>query len=156
MFLTEQYQIVTGLAPAADRFNGSPATDVVNTKYADKVTFLIEHSGGTSGYATLTVEECDNVTPSNTKAIAFNYRKKTTGASAAWGDITAATTSGVATTAAGDQIIEIQVDPAALTAGYPYVRLKCTETVDDPVNGAVQIILGPMAYQSETETDVLT
>jgi len=154
--LSETLKIVNGLSPSADRFNTSPATDVVNAGLCDEVTFIVQHQGGTTGKATLTVEACDDVTPSNTAAVAFRYRRKTTGASDVWGAITAATTAGIDTVAGEDTAIEVSVKAAELPAGKPYVRLKCTEAVDDPVVGAVLIICSGLRYGGANAASVLS
>ena len=110
--LTEHFQLVTGTNPAADMYNSSPASDVVNMEGYTGCHFLVhqtKNATSTAGTATLTVEECTSAAAAGNTAIAFKYRKKTTGASAAWGAITAATTSGFTTTANEDTIYEIYV-----------------------------------------------
>lgn len=147
--LSEKLKIIGALAPAADRFNTSPATDIINIGKTDKVTFLVYHAGGTTGKATLTVEACNNVVPSLTTAIAFKYRRKTTGASDTWGAVTDATNAGIDTVAAEDTIVEIEVDGSVVAAtDRAYVRLKLTEAANDPVNAAV-IALAPARYVND-------
>ncbi len=153
--LSENVKLIKGLAPAADRFNTSPSTDVVSLANAEKATFILYHDGGTTGKGTLTVEACDDVTPSNTTAVAFRYRRVTTGASDEIGAISTATTAGIDTVPGETTLIEIEVKADELPAGKPFVRLKCTEAVNDPVNGAVLIILSGLRYGGASQPTAL-
>lgn len=154
--LSETHKIVKGLAPAADRFNTSPSTDIYHLAEAENITFLVIHQGGTTGQGTFTVEACDNVTPSNTEAIAFRYRRLTTGASDTIGAPATAAATGIDSVAAEDTIIEISVRASELPAGKGYVRLKCAEKVNDPVNACVVAILGGLRYGGVNQPSALT
>lgn len=154
--LSERYKPLKGLAPAADRFNTSPSTDVFSMKNLDSITFLVYHDGGTTGKGTFTVEACDDVTPSNTTPVAFNYRRMTTGASDTMGAISAATAAGIDSVPAESTIIEIEVSADVVAeTGYTFVRLKCAEAVNDPVNGVV-IALGKLRYEGAQPSSVLS
>ena len=67
------------IAANDDLFNGNPATDVVNMSQWERITFILQKGAGATGKATLTVESCDDVTPTTTAAIPFSYRKATSG-----------------------------------------------------------------------------
>lgn len=134
--MIERLQFVTGLDPAADSFAGGTTSDVIDMAPFNRLVFAIHRGDATGGTAapTYTVLACDDTTPSNTTAIAFNYR--TDG-----GAITAATTTGFQGTA-GDSVIDlIEIDEQALAAtGYGYVQLAIAETVNDPqVNGVLVV-----------------
>lgn len=147
--LIQTCKFVKGLAPAADRWNTNPATDIVSMADYDKLVFLVHQEGGTTGKATLTVEACSDVSASATSAIAFRYSVGAAGAGAAGdlhGAITAATTAGFDTTPNGDRLYLVEVKAEDLPSGYPFVRLKCTEAANDPVNGCVDIILFGARY----------
>lgn len=135
--LSEFIKPLKGLAPAADRFNTSPATDWFNTENYERITFQVYHQGGTTGKATITAREASDVSGTGAAAIAFKYRRMTTGDSDTLGDISAATSAGIDTVPGEDTIIEIEVDARSLTDGKPFVSLLLTEAVNDPVNGAV-------------------
>lgn len=152
--LTETVKIVQGLQPSADLYNGDPATDVVGMKGYSRVSFLL-HAVATTGTAVVTVESCDNAAASNAAAMAFTYRKKTTGASAVWGAVTAATSSGFTTTASESTIYEISIEDQALPEGQPYVRLQLTEGVDAAVVGGVTVALYPARYAEPNMIDPL-
>lgn len=153
--LSEKLKFVKGLAPAADRFNTSPATDVVSLANAELLTFLVYHQGGTTGKGTLTVEACDDVTPSNTTAIGFRYRRVTTGASDEIGSVSTALAAGIDTVPGEDTLIEIEIRASELPSGRPFARLKCTEAVNDPVNAAVIAILSGLRHGGVTQPTAL-
>lgn len=160
LMLSENFHFITGIDPVADVFNGTVYTDVVNVKNALSVVFVV-HLGVTStGTATLTVQACDDTTPSNRTAIPFRYRKNVdTTASDVFGALTAATSTGFATTAGTSthgQMYIIEVDAANLAStGYKYIQLKALEVVNDPVLGGVLIGLR-LAYPRSITTTQIT
>lgn len=139
---TEKHLVVTGIAPVADIFNGNPTSDVVSLKNFEKVTFLVSHTGGTTGTGKIQVQAVDNPAGSNATALDFKYAKKATGASDTWGEVTdAVAATGVTTVATEVAIYAVEILAAALPEDQPYVQLKLTEVVNDPVTGAVLIVL---------------
>ena len=121
-------QHIVGLASPADSAGVAVSSDIVDLRYYHRVTFLVYLGTITGDVVTLTVEECDDVTPSNNTAIAFNYRESgATGTSDAFGAKTAATSSGVAAAATDDDhIFLIDLDASELSAGYPCARVVAT------------------------------
>lgn len=154
--LSETLKIVKGLAPAADRFNTGPSTDIFNLALAERLTFLVYHAGGTTGKATLTVDACSDVSATGAEAVAYRYRRMTTGASDVVGAISNATASGIDTVAGEDTIIEIEVLADELPAGKPFARLTLTEAANDPVNAAVIGILSGLKYGGVNAPSVLS
>ena len=147
--LLETVKFVKGLAPAADRWNTSPATDIVNGALYQTVTFLVHQIGGTTGRATLTVEACSDVSGTGATAVPFRYSIGGTGAGAGGdetGAVTNAAAAGFSTVANAEKLYLCEIDTSELPADKPFVRLKCTESVDDPVAGAVEIILSGARY----------
>ncbi len=105
----------------ADITTNATNTDIVGLKEYNHATFLVQ-TGTNSVGCTLTVQECDDVTPSNSTAIAFNYREMATVDT--WGSLTASASTGVTIAAADDNhMFAIEVDADELTDGYPYVRV---------------------------------
>ena len=152
----EQHKVVhcfdsTFVADNSDFMASNPASDVITLdEYRECTWFLIVNSGGT-GYAAITVESCNNTTPSTTTAIAFKYRKiQDPDTHGAW---TAATTSGFSTTAESDCIYEIRVTADGLSSTDKYVRLQITETDDTAQNGAAFALLTQPRY-AESDPDV--
>lgn len=119
MNLIGQQHVVPMIHPA-DITTNATNTDVISMKKYTHALILIQTGTNTKG-CTLTVEKCDDVTPSNHPAIAFNYRKM--GTSDTWGALTACASTGL-TIADGDDnaVIAIEIDAAELDASYPYVR----------------------------------
>lgn len=137
-----------GLDPVADAFDSTQYSDVFNMKNYKKIRFVIYKGVGTTGTSTITVEACDDTTPSNTSAVEFMYQAITSGDTP--GAIAYATTSGFTTTAGSSQLYIVSVDAAALnSSGYGYVRLKMVESVNSPVVGAVLAILSESRDERE-------
>jgi len=132
-------QPVKGLDPIADAFAGTAVSDVINMENIIEGVFIVYKGVGTTGTSTITLEACDDVVPTTTSAIAFEYQANTTGDT--YGTVTTATSAGFATTAGSSQIYVIYVHAAKLAAsGYGYVRLKATEVVDAAVLGGIIFI----------------
>ena len=145
---------VFALAPDADRINTDPATDIINmADYQHCDFYWMEGAGGT-GTATLTVEECDDVTPSNSTAIGFRYRVAQTGDT--FGDWTTVAAAGYATVAGANKIVQVQVDSDQLADGFPYVRMVVTELVDGAVDAGVMAVLSGGRYTGEGPATALT
>jgi hypothetical protein len=137
--------VVKGLDPVADAFSGTVYSDIINMKEHNHIQFLIYKGVGTTGTSTITVEACDDVSGSNVSAVPFKYQACTTGDT--FGDLTAATATGFATTAGSSQVYKIEVDADALAAsGYGYIRLKAVEVADSPVLGGIIAVLTEPSY----------
>lgn len=142
------------IAANEDIFNGNPAGDIVNMSDWNRATFIIQKGAGATGRATLTVESCDDTTPTTATAVPFKYRSCTTGDTfSAW---TQATASGFQTTAGANQVYEISVEGKDLSGSNKYARLKCTESVDDPCDGGIICILTEPRYSEDVPQTVLT
>lgn len=141
--LLETLHFVSGLDPVADALAGTVGSDVVNCENANKVVFVVHIGVGATGTSTITVEACDDVTPTNTSAIPFRYRNVVTGDTVT--ALTEATTAGFTTTAGSADLILVEADVADLAAsGYGFMRLKSVEVVDSPVLAGILIILGDL------------
>ena len=138
------HHAVNALAPDADRFNSNPATDVYSLAEYERITFVLAKGAGATGTATLTVESCDDVTPTTTTAVAFSYRAQTSNDT--WGAWTAATSSGFTTTAGANQVYEVTISGSELNDDDKYVRLQLTEVANDPVDAGVLAILTQPRY----------
>ena len=133
----EELQPVRGFLaaqiPAAeDIWDGDPASDVLSLANHQGLRMTIDKYAGATGTATITVESCDNVTPSNTVAIPFRYRVTTGATPGAW---QAAAAAGFATTAGADQSYDIAVLASGLDGTDKFVRVQVTELVDSPCDG---------------------
>jgi hypothetical protein len=148
------YHVVNALPPAADAFAGTVVTDVINLKNWQHVSFLVQCGAGAVGTSTITVEACDDTTPTNMEAIPFIYQECVSGDT--FGEVKQAEASGFTTAAAANKMYKIEVDAQALAkSGYSYVRLKSVEVVDDPVVGGVIAVLTGGRYVQEVNDSVL-
>ena len=153
---SEKNGIVSLLGPSAD-YNGSALTsDAVSLANYGCLTILLAHKGGTTGKSTITLNASTDASQGGAEAIPFRYRRKTTGASAVWGAISAATTAGIDTVPAEDTIIEIEVRSSDLPEGKYFVSLHGAEAVNDPVVGCVIAILSDSRYQGVSQPDCLS
>jgi hypothetical protein len=141
------------VAACEDFFDGDPASDVIALKKYGAALFLIVKNAGATGTSTITVESCDDVTPSTATAIAFNYWECTT--PDVWSDMKTATASGFATTAGADQMYAIEIHADALSTTDAFVRLQTTELVDSPVDGMMTAIAGDARYLCEVKPTAL-
>jgi len=113
-----------GLTSPVDTTSTTVNSDVVSCKNLVNIDFLVYFGTITGDTVAVTVEECDDVTPSASTAIAFSYRKGAAVGTDTDGAVTAATTSGVTITATDDdKVLTISVDPHKLSAGYPFLRV---------------------------------
>lgn len=138
--MIERGQLEAGLVPVADAFSGTVASDIISMKNHNRARFIYFWGVGATGTLTLTVEASDDVSASNVTAIPFRYRVTVAGGTP--GAMTAATSAGFTTTAGSSQIIELEVDAAAVGAtGYAFVRSKSVEVVDSPILGGILVEL---------------
>lgn len=149
--LMERLQIVKGIAPVADGMAGGVASDVYDMSAFSRILFLVYRGVATGGTAapTYTVLACDDIVPTNTVAIPFNYRKSL-------GAVATATASGFQATAGSNAIDVIEVREDALAAsGYRYVELAIAETVNDPAVSAV-LAIGELKFAAAGAYDTVT
>ena len=148
----ENVHYVNALPPVADAFAGATATsDVINVRGESGIEFLVYRGVGTTGTSTITVLACDDVTPSNTTAVAFWYKEITSDpGDTEW---TLATSAGFLTTAGSNAMFRIWV-PADLigAAGYGYARINAAEGTDAAVLGGILAILHEPKFMPETVT----
>ena len=153
MQILDQLHWTSGLVPAADCFAGGASSDIVECRSAEGVLAIIFEGDSTGGTTTgtVTVDACDDVTPTTTTAIAFYYRSSTTFDT--WGAWTAATATGFVMPTGDNQMHQVYVPAAELAEeGYGYVRLTVAETVNDPVVAAVLIAVVDPRYQPAAST----
>jgi len=134
-----------------DMFNGDPASDVVNMANYGSCMFVVVKSAGATGTATITCEACDDVTPTNSSAVAFTYKECTSGNT--WGSTTEASSSGFTTTAGANQCYVCEVQADGLYSTYGFVRWVCTEVVNNPCDGAMVTVLGSPRYAQDVQVD---
>ena len=138
--LLQNAKFINALPPVADMYESGPnSTDIINMQDWKHAMFIIQEGIGTTGTAVVTVESCDDVTPTTATAVAFRYKILTSGDTE--GDTTAATTAGFTTTAGSNHLYMIEIDDDMLSTTDQYVRMKLTEADDAVVIGGVTCIL---------------
>lgn len=143
--LIEHFKVVAGLAPSVDRYDTSPTTICVSLRIFQRALFILRQktAGTNTGTATITMEACSDKTGTGATAIPFDYYKnEAVATSDAYGALISATASGFVTTANKDAIYAVEVRASDLPRGKPFLRMKLTETVNDPVAGDVIVIMG--------------
>ena len=144
MIFSQKNQIVMALAPDADRYNGSPASDVISMKHYGHVCFVVLEGDGGVGTATITAEECTAADGTGATAIGFRYRLATTGDT--WGTLTTVASSGYLTLAGANKMILIEIGADELSDGSPFVRLQLTEDDSTAVDAAIIAICSEARY----------
>jgi len=137
--IAEQCHVVNILPPRDIDTVQTP--EVFSMRQASHVSILFT-MGVTGAAVTVTVEACDNFTPSNVSAIAFNYYEEATAAGDTLSARTAATSSGFAASANDGVMYVIEVDAAELPAGYPCLQLKLSDPAAATFGGAFAILSG--------------
>ena len=153
--LTELNIYHAGIVTAnEDIFNGNMTTDIVSMANYDSAVFVIVKGAGGTGTAVITIESCDDTTPTTSTAVAFNYAQTTSGNTI--GNITAATSSGFTTTAGANQTYVMEIRADELSGSDKYVRMVATESANDPVDGAGLVILGHPKYPADPPREAIT
>ncbi len=145
-----ELHLVKGLDPVANAFAGAVSSDIIAVQ-GEGIHFVIYKGVGATGTATITVDACDDTTPTTTAAVDFWYRACTTGDT--WGDWTHAASTGFTTTAGSSQLYEIYVPSAVLAEkGYGYARLTSTEVVANAVLGGILAFVDGLRYGPQPES----
>ena len=150
-FLSDHH-IVSGLYPVADAFATSMTTDYVNLANYRRVIFVIHTGVNTGGTANgvITVLAASDAAGTGAGAVAFKYRRSASSTTVdTWGALTDAASTGVAMTAASNNlyIVEVTADQVeGADPGNPFVALKVTEDTNDPIVAGVLIILAEPRY----------
>jgi hypothetical protein len=123
-FFSERAHVIPVLAPI-DIIATDVTTDVVDAGEMTRGFFVVNFGVVTGDTCTIFLYECDDIVPTNSTAIAFNYRLSSAVGTDVMGAITAATAAAgyVAPATVDGKCVVVEVDPAALSAGYPYVKL---------------------------------
>lgn len=143
--LAQEGHIINALAPVD--INGGANSDVWSMKDCSHASIIIK-LGVTGAASTVTVEECDDFTPTNSTAIAFKYAAETTAGGDTLGSLTAATTAGFATSTNDGVFYVIEIDVEELSEGYPCLRV----VFSDPSAATfadVTVVLTGLSYQGD-------
>ena len=121
--------------------------EVFSMRNASHVSIIFQ-LGVTGAAVTVTVEACDNFTPSNVSAIGFSYYSETTAAGDTIGGTrTTVASTGFATSTNDGIFYIIEIDAAELPDGYPCLQLKLSDPAAATFGSAIAILSG-MRYGS--------
>lgn len=120
----EFVHVVPAISPV-DITTTTTYTDVIGVKEYSWIRFLISFGAITGDTVVVKVYECDDTTPTNSAAIAASYRLSSATGTDSMGAITTLAAAGLTITATDDnKVLCIDVNPASLSAGYPYLRVE--------------------------------
>ncbi len=123
--IAEDLHVVNALPPI-DIDVSAQNSDVWSMAGYSHATIIVQF-GVTGAATTMTVEECDDFTPSNSTAIAFASYSETTAAGDTLGSRTATSASGLSSGTNDGIFFVIEVDASQLTDGFPNLRLALTD-----------------------------
>jgi uncharacterized protein (UPF0333 family) len=111
--LAEEAHIVNILPPQS--ISGAVTSDVFSMKDASHVTIIVTAGSTNADAGNITIEECDNFTPSNYTAIGFRYAAEETAAGDTLGSLTAVANTGIDVSANDNITYVIEIDAEELT-----------------------------------------
>lgn len=140
MTLAEGAHIVNILAPVD--INGGVSSDVFDMGGYSHVDIIIQ-LGVTGAASTVTVEECDDFTPTTHTEIDFSYYSETTANGDTLTNVGAiGATTGFATSTNNGIFYVISIDASQLTQGYPKLRISFSNPSASTMGSAVAILTG--------------
>lgn len=151
--IAEQLHVVNILPPQdVDTGKTSDVFSLANHAHA---TIIVTCGSTHADAGNITIEECDDFTPTNDTAIPFTYYEETT----AGGDTlsakkTAAADTGIDVSANDNTIYVIEIDASQLSAGYPNLVLKWSDPGGATYGSAVAILSGSRYAGSENATAI--
>lgn len=154
--LMEELRFAKGIDPIADVFAGTVNSDVYSMKAHGRILFVVYIGVGATGSSTITIEACDDVTPTTTTAIAFWSSEMTSGDTMVAKTRRAA--AGYVYTVGSSQMIFAEAEAKDLPSDYGFVRCVLVESVNSPVLGCIFPILGgqPSRYVRSEQASVLS
>ena len=150
--IPEQGHIVNILPPID--VTGGVDSDVFSMRHAGHVDIIIS-MGVQAAASTITVEECDDFTPSNYTAIAFDYYYEDTSSGDTLSDRTAATSSGISSTTDNNIFKVISIDASQLTDGYPCLRVRFSDPGGSAIISAIAVLSGQRYQEENTPTAIV-
>jgi hypothetical protein len=135
------------ILPPVDIGGSAQTSDYFSTENAGRVQIVVT-TGTVTNAATITVEESDDLSGSDTTAIAFKYWKEDSAGGDTLSTKQSATTAGFSTGTTNNTTWVIDIDPRDLTDGYPCLTLKTTDAAACLI--AATAVLTDYKYQQES------
>jgi hypothetical protein len=150
--LAEQCHIVNILPP--QDVSGAVTSDVFSLENYAHATIIVTAGSTNADAGNVTIEECDDFTPTTDTAIAFSYYAETTAAGDTLSAKTAATTAGIDVSGNDNITYVIEIDASQLTAGYPCLILKWSACGGATYGSAVAILSGSRYAGDQSATAI--
>jgi len=151
--IAEQGHVVNILPP--QDVSAGVSSDVFSMKNYAHATIIVTCGATNADAGNITIEECDNFTPSNDTAIDFSYYAETTAAGDTLGARTAAVAAtGIDVSANDNTTYVIEIDAAQLSDGFPCLELKWSACGGATYGSAVAILSGARYGGTESATAI--
>ncbi len=145
-YIANECHVVNILTP--QDVQAGVSSDVFSMEGYQHATIIVQAGVTDADAGNVTLEECDDFTPTAHTEIAFNYYAETTAAGDTLSTKTAATATGIDVSANNSIMYVIEVDGSQLTDGYPNLRISWSACGGATYGSAVAILSGAR-YASE-------
>lgn len=151
--IAEQYHVVNILPPQS--IVAAVTSDVFSLKNHAHATIIVTCGATNADAGNITIEECDDFTPTNDTAIDFHYYAEETAAGDTLGARTkAAAATGIDVSANDNITYVIEIDASELSDGYPNLILKWSIPGGATLVSAVAILSGSRYSGAENGTAI--
>ncbi|MFA5436514.1 MAG: hypothetical protein WC372_10800 [Candidatus Neomarinimicrobiota bacterium] len=150
--IAEEMHVVNILPPQS--ITDAVVSGVFSMKNHQHATIIVTAGSTNANAGNITIEECDNFTPTNDTAIGFTYYKEETDAGDTLSEKQTATTAGIDVSANDNIMYVIEIDAAELTDGYPNLILKWSAPGGATLVSAVAVLSGARYSGSENATAI--
>ena len=153
----QNFQMVNNKVPIADTSSGSPNGDVISLAKGQTAMTIVYTGANATGNTQITVESCDNISPTTTTAIAFRVTKYETSGSDVPSTATAVvSTAGFLTSTVANVFYVIEVDSDMLSGTDKYFQIAQAESSGGAVVGGYFTLISGGRYQEATTDTALT
>ena len=145
---------VVNILPPQDVDTGKDS-DVFSLANYSHATIIVTCGSTNADAGNITIEECDDFTPTKHSAIDFYYyAEETAGGDTLGGRTKAAKATGIDVSANDNTIYVIEIDAADLSDGYPNLILKWSDPGGATFGSAVAILSGARYGGTESATAI--
>lgn len=150
--IAEQLHVVN-ILPPQDVDTGKTSA-VFSLKNHAHATIIVQCGTTNADAGNITIEECDDFTPTNDTAIGFTYYKEETAGGDTLSAKQTATAAGIDVSANDNTTYVIEIDASQLSDGYPNLVLKWSDPGGATYGSAVAILSGSRYAGSENPTAI--
>lgn len=151
--ISEQLHVVNILPPQA--ITDAVVSGVFSLKNHAHATIIVTCGSTNADAGNITIEECDDFTPTNDTAIGFiYYKEETAGGDTLSGKQTAEAATGIDVSGNDNITYIIEIDASELSAGYPNLCLKWSAPGGATYVSAVAILSGSRYAEDQSATAI--